>query len=621
MAGLVHGGALLVPAGSSASELVYKSCVTGVSGPGACRQTPTATSTGNRSGLGGVRSLALSPDGASLYTAAEATCGAHICSGDAAVARFDRNPLTGAIGFLGCITGDTNSGPSGSAACAAIPSASLEALHSGLDPVSLVVSPDGRSLYAASQGSCTYALCYGSNALARFDRDPRTGALTYRGCITGDERNGPSGSAACTQIPTATQDGELSGLEGPGQLVVSPDGASLYVTSGSDDAIVSFDRDRSTGALTYRGCITGSKALGSSGSGACTQIPTATEDGAGSGLGSPFPLALSSNGRSLYVSAYFDHAIARFNRDRSTGALTYRGCITGSKALGSSGSGACTQIPSATESGGRSGLSFLQSVVVSADGRSLYATAREDDAVASFDRDRSTGALTYRGCITGKKPVGPLGSGACAEIPSATWVNHGHISGYRSGLFWPGSVVVRGDGKALYVAGNNAIARFNRDRSTGALTYRGCITGSKQFGPSGSGACEQIPSAIPVRGPLALSADGKSLYALGYRNLVTRFAVAPQTRIIRGPKGRTRGHKATFRFRATARSVFRCKLTGKDVRPMLRRWRHCGSDALRHRGKQTYARLSRGRKGFHVRATDRSHTTDPTPGKRRWRVR
>src|SRR4029079_680213 len=126
-------------------------------------------------------------------------------------------------------------------------------LDTGLGDIqSLVVSPDGKSMYAASPyRPCGDETCYGGDALARFDRNPTTGEITYRGCITGDKRSGPSGSGACAQTPDATADGSGSGLAGLQSMALSADGKWLY--GGTGAAVVSFRRDPQTGAITYRG--------------------------------------------------------------------------------------------------------------------------------------------------------------------------------------------------------------------------------------------------------------------------------------------------------------------------------------------------------------------------------
>src|SRR5687767_29535 len=82
------------------------------------------------------------------------------------------------------------------------------------------------------------------------------GDLTYRNCITGQSQTGPAGTSACAAIPTAQTNGSNSGMNAIGELVTSPDGDSLYAAT-ADDSVARFDRNGATGALQYRGCITG----------------------------------------------------------------------------------------------------------------------------------------------------------------------------------------------------------------------------------------------------------------------------------------------------------------------------------------------------------------------------
>jgi 6-phosphogluconolactonase (cycloisomerase 2 family) len=427
---------------TATGALAYQDCITGEAGTGAaCTTIAGATPNGQKSGLDSIQSIALSPDGRSLYAAA---------TGDDAVARFDRDPASGALTYRDCITGDSDIGPGGTNACAAIPSATQFGTASGLDSArAVVVSPDGRSLYAATVGE-----------VAEFDRDPASGALTYRGCITGVVETGPAGTKACAAIPSARGDGVGSGLNLPFALAISPDGRSLYAAVLLDDAVTRFDRDPTTGALTYRDCITGDTAFGPAGTNACTPIATASASGADSGLDNLYSLALSPDATSLYVVSQDDDAVARFDRDAATGALTYRGCFTGEIQSGAPppvpGSSACTEIPSVTASGTSSGLDKPRGVAVGADGRSVYVMSPQDDAVTHFVRDPATGALTYDGCVTAESETGPAGTNACAAIASAA------PRGAGSGFDNPQAVAVAPDGLSFYAASGNdaAVARF-----------------------------------------------------------------------------------------------------------------------------------------------------------------
>jgi hypothetical protein len=248
----------IAPGQASAGELVYKGCIS-------ADGTPRLSGAKSCAAIGAgafdaLNSLALSPDGRSLYAGTGIECRGldyERCYASAAVDRFGRHPVTGALDYRNCLTGATEQHRT----CAEIPTATRHALGAGLgDVASMAVSPDGSSLYVASpRVTCIYnededEECFGSNALARFDRDPETGAITYVDCITGDPRSGPSGSGACTEIPSA--------FYWVASIAMSGDGRSLY--AAAPYAIARFDRDPTTGALTYRGCITGSKELGPS---------------------------------------------------------------------------------------------------------------------------------------------------------------------------------------------------------------------------------------------------------------------------------------------------------------------------------------------------------------------
>src|SRR4029077_11273215 len=93
------------------------------------------------------------------------------------------------------------------------------------------------------------------------------------------------------------------------------------------------------------------------------------------------------------------------------------------------------------------------SVAVSRDGRSVYATSLESDALTVFRRDRSTGALSQLrggGCISGLPLPGCAGGRA---------------------LVGPDVVTVSPDGENVYVGSffGNAIPVFDRGASRGSV--------------------------------------------------------------------------------------------------------------------------------------------------------
>jgi len=138
----------------------------------------------------------------------------------------------------------------------------------------------------------------------------------------------------------------------------------------------------------------------------------------------------------VYAASLLDHAIARFDRDTATGALTPAGCIQDG---GKADCGPTQQ-----------GLNGATGVAVSPDRKSVYVASLLDHAIARFDRDTATGALTPAGCIqdAGLADCGPTQPG---------------LSGARG-------VVVSPDERSVYVtstgaAGDHAIVRFDREPS------------------------------------------------------------------------------------------------------------------------------------------------------------
>ncbi len=147
-------------------------------------------------GIGGVRSLTVSPDGKFLYASGY---------DDSAVAVFARDAETGKLSFV-------------------------EFKQDGIDGVdglggvySITVSPDGKFLYAAG---------YNESAVAVFGRDAQTGKLSF------------------VEFKQDGIDG-VNGLDGAESVTVSPDGKFLYATGYNESAIAVFGRDAQTGKLSF----------------------------------------------------------------------------------------------------------------------------------------------------------------------------------------------------------------------------------------------------------------------------------------------------------------------------------------------------------------------------------
>ena len=329
-------------------------------------------------------------------------------------------------------------------------------------PNAVAVSPDGLNVYVTSGLS---------EAVAVFDREPSTGALTQRigteGCWSED------GSAG------ACSNGR--GLQGANGVAVSPDGMNVYVTAfaSGEGSLGVFDRNIITGELTQKagtaGCISD---LGTGGS--CTN---------GTALDGISGVAVSPDGRNVYATAEApSSAIAVFDRNPSTGTLTQKGgtdaCVSDSGTGGSCANGLA--------------LGGAQAVAVSLDGRSVYVAAEASDAVAVFDRDPTTGALTQK-----------AGIAACVS-------DDGTSGQCRDGvaLLNPQAVAVSADGLTVYVASSDsdAVAVLGRNRATGELTGKLGNSGCNSETGSG-GACRDGVALDGATGVVA-SPDGRSVYVV-----------------------------------------------------------------------------------------------------------
>jgi DNA-binding beta-propeller fold protein YncE len=99
----------------------------------------------------------------------------------------------------------------------------------------------------------------------------------------------------------------------------------------------------------------------------------------------------------------------------------------------------------------------------------------------------------------------PAGTAGCISETGAGMCLDGH------GLSYPAGAAVSADGRSVYVAwaSSRAVARFNRNTTTGAITQpagaAGCVS-EDGTGPCADGHGLNYPSGVTV------SPDGKSVY-------------------------------------------------------------------------------------------------------------
>jgi DNA-binding beta-propeller fold protein YncE len=350
----------------------------------------------------------------------------------------------------------------------------------------VAISPDGKSVYAASLARGT------GSGVARLNRNPTTGAITQ-----------PAGTAGCISENGAGPCVVGRALSAAQSVAVSPDNRDVYVTSYQ--GVAHFARDPSAGALSQpagtAGCIS------ETGSEPCAD---------GHALEYASGIAVSPDGKSVYVASGFWSSVVRLARNTTTGALSQpagaAGCIS------DTGFGGCADGHALWEP---------VSVAVSPDGKSVYAGVSNTEGSAShgaivrLNRNTATGAISQpagtAGCISG-----PGAGGACAN---------GHA------VSFPLYLATSPDNKSVYVGarGSDAVARLTRNPTTGAISQpagpAGCIS-ETGVGPCANGHALTGPYGV------AISPDGKSVYAASEGSqAVVRLNRNPTSGAISQPSG------------------------------------------------------------------------------------
>ena len=456
---LVLGLTAASVAGAAEPAPALLGCVSGNNRVAQAQGCGTVTGSGGRAdeaGLKGVVALAGGGATKSLYA---------IGSENSAITQLVAGDPAGRLKFAACFTGDSFIERS----CQPVPGAYANSDQAPIAyPTAAAISPDGRSLYLVS-GS------FHGSVIARFSREPLTGALTYVDCLTGSTDPGPSGVLSCTPIPGANRDGYGSGLNEPTGVLVSADGRHVYVTAGLDQSLVTFDRDPATGALSFAGCLSTN-----SHTTRCRHLSIGRWGF--EGLSEPL---LSPDGRFLYAGASRAGTIDTF-RIGPSGTPTFAGCLGGRGEVSRCRSGR----------GPLSSLELPTGIAASPDWHFLYA-ASGYGAVVALRRNPSTGALTPTSCIS----AGHDHHGLCTLIPSTGKGGRAHAS-VLTGIRRP---LVSANGHRLFapVRTQDALVEFRRNPRTGALSFLGCITGSLRIAKRG--ACKPIPGATKNGGASGFS--------------------------------------------------------------------------------------------------------------------
>jgi DNA-binding beta-propeller fold protein YncE len=334
---------------------------------------------------------------------------------------------------------------------------------------------------------------------------------------------------------------------------VSPDGRNVYVLSYAGSAVASFVRNPRTGRLSQlpgkQGCIV-------------VERPDQEGCAQARGLEEPEDIAISPDGKSVYMVGFDSNSVAVFDRDPRTGALHQKPGKAGCIAEG--GEDGCAETDS---------ILIPVAVEVSPDGRNVYVASRgEEDhesphpklvptarSVSIFDRDPASGRLSQKpgvaGCISGSEGGGacsfepalgepdgiatspdgnfvfvsygspsysksrvPGGvtafrrdaSGALSRVPgTAGCVAEGGAGGCQSGrkVGEPYGIVVSPDSHTLFVSSIVGISVY-------AVGPAGELSSKQCFARAAGGGCGKLRGVFGSR-DLAVSPDGKNLYAAG----------------------------------------------------------------------------------------------------------
>ncbi|MGH3609986.1 MAG: beta-propeller fold lactonase family protein, partial [Pseudonocardiaceae bacterium] len=409
-------------------------------------------------------------------------------------------------GQAGCVSNDSYGGTAG-----------LCRQASGVRLIqSVAVSPDGKSVYAAAVQS---------DAVTGFSRDASTGLLSQ-----------VPGAGGCVQDPSAVAEsgcGAGRALQVPDWVTVSPNGANVYATSFTSQAIDVFSRDATTGGLTQ---MAGSAGCVSSSASQTTCAPAAGLDAGPGGL------TFSPDGKYAYVAGFGNGlgdagSITTFAVG-SDGSLTQLGSGTGCLVDSS------TNFVSGCTASNDSTLRGASSIAISPDGNYAYVAARNSQAVTIYARNPTTGTLARVTGATGC--VEESGTSPCAQGTAGI------------GLAGPNSISIAPDGRHVYVSSytngsGDTVAVFSRDASTGALTQlagkQGCFSG---------GGADPACTAVPVLGgafAVTTSPDGSYVYVTAYQsNAITVFSADPSGALTPLP-GQTQCVSASSNSGACAQGV------------------------------------------------------------------
>ena len=269
------------------------------------------------------------------------------------------------------------------------------------------------------------------------------------GCVADTGSTVPAGTCATAR-----------GIDDATDVEISPDGKFAYVASYSSDSIAVFSRDAATGALSQLqgndGCIVWEGG---------TAIPNCAQ---ANGLEGPTALAISPDGKSVYVTSFqldtsasptpvIAGQLTTFSRNAASGALSQQACASGSveplATLTPAPSG-CTNVnfPGLAVPPRPVPLGTASDVEISSDGKSVVTASFLPSAIINWDRNTTTGALTPKECFGSTRTLLPTNGSSPPAFDVCTSDLLADTGDAADGLAYPLDVEISPDGDRVYAA-------------------------------------------------------------------------------------------------------------------------------------------------------------------------
>ncbi len=237
-------------------------------------------------------------------------------------------------------------------------------------------------LAASADGNHLYAVSPADGAITVFSRAPLDGRLGF----VEKHQNGLLG---------------VSGMMGARAVVLSPDGAHVYVAGGFSNSIAIFRRQAQAGTADY----------------GKLQFMDAIQAGIGgiNGIESPQAMVMSADGKQLYVLGGAGNTLVAFARQSNSGSGNF---------------GKLTQLARyQNASGGVLGMDGVRSLALSGNGAHLYVLGADAGSLVHFARNPADGSLSF-------VPAAGGGSLLLPELVGATRVRsagNGHLYAASAG--------------------------------------------------------------------------------------------------------------------------------------------------------------------------------------------